>query len=120
MPAMAAPAPRAKARALAVTRNDRRDDDDAIVESPPGCDRPRRRSVLFSSATGRELLGLPSHEAEHRCCVEKGQAESPLQARADEPEPREMNESRAEERQEQPVAAGGRDAENADALGRRA
>src|SRR5829696_5003116 len=115
MPARAVPAPRAKARALAVTRNDRRDDDDAIVESPAGCDRPRRRSVYSLRRRAESLLGLPSHQAEHRRRVEKGQAESPLQARTDEPQPREMNESRAEERQKQPVAAGGRDAENADA-----
>src|SRR3954452_4681088 len=40
-----------------------------------------------------------------------------MEARAHEPQPSEMNESRTEERQEQPVAAGGRDAEDPDALG---
>src|SRR5687767_266524 len=120
MPPTAAPAPRAKARALALTRNDRRDDGDVMINLLPvvidvvvdrHCSLRRR---------AESLSGLSSNEAEHRSSVEEGQAERPLQAWADEPQPCEMNESRAEERQEQPVASGGRDAENADALGLRA
>src|SRR5215216_2841213 len=97
MPATPVPAPMAEARALAVTSNDRRDDDDAILNLLPvvidGVDR------LYSLRRWAErLFGMPSHEAEHPCRVQKRQAESPLQAWADEPQPREMNESRAEER----------------------
>src|SRR5688500_13903094 len=47
-----------------------------------------------------------SHPSEHENRVDERQAESPVQVRAHQPEPRKMNERAAEQRNEQPVAAG--------------
>src|SRR5690606_14841451 len=58
----------------------------------------------------------PSHPSEHRDRVDERKAESPPEARAHEPEPGKMNEGAAEQRNEQPVAPGRLQAENADPL----
>src|SRR5687768_8286335 len=52
----------------------------------------------------------PSKDAE---CVDEREAKSPPQVRADQPEPCEMDECAAEQRDEQAVAAGGVEAEHA-------
>src|SRR5688500_6146653 len=68
---------------------------------------------LKAGAWPAPSLRKPLDPPEHRDGVDEREAESPPQVRADQPEPCEMNEGAAQERNEKPVAARGLDPEHA-------
>ena len=75
----------------------------------------RLADVLPTALASGRPCPSPLDEAEDRQRPEQGDGEGPPEVRADQPEPGEMDEGRAQQRHEEPVAARGLEAQEADA-----
>src|SRR5262245_16008053 len=109
MPAKAVPVPSARATALALISH--LICDLGLIERLPKL-RPSSGGLVDPRGRpGCEAL-KSSHVAEHQCGIDKRNGHRPPETRPDEADPREMNESSAQQRDEQPIAARSRKAQH--------